>query len=195
MVKLKKTATYAGIAVVSLSLLLGACGQAKDNGNNKNVEHTYKDTTKDDYGFKGTIRKMKTPITVKQEKEFMVYIFATSCPHCAKFKSVINEYAQKKTAMNVYAYDLDNEDDIESVRYFYNLYGNEFQGTPTLLHIKNGELVNEYIGEQPLENIPSKTLDLDSGKNNNKQKSDTSSTSNSGSVSSSQANKLTEGGK
>lgn len=126
------------VMVMIVGMFLTACG-----GNN---------------GFKEGIYDKKEMFTETVEDEFILYYYASSCVHCAKFKPVVNEYSGLENALPIYALDLDasDGDTKEMYEYFVGEKGWDLEGTPTMYHIKNGEAVNKFYGVQELKDIPLK---------------------------------------
>jgi predicted bacteriocin transport accessory protein len=120
--------------LVLVGILLSACGPAFSDG-----VYDKKEMFKEDV-----------------EKEFILYYYATSCVHCSNFKPTVNEYAQLDNALPIYAIDGDDEVTHDIYKYFIEEKGWTLEGTPTMYHIKDGEVVEVYQGVQELKDLPLK---------------------------------------
>lgn len=88
-----------------------------------------------------------------EESEYLIYFYAVTCVHCAKFKPTVKDYFEKEDALPFYAYNLDNDKLFDSAQEVAEKFGIDVQGTPTLAYIKDGVLVDVLVGEQELDNI------------------------------------------
>ena len=149
--KLKKL----GVACVLLSgaLVLTACGST-DKAKEKNTAGVL---VKDNNGYKGTFQNLSKAYDENAAQDYILYLYATSCPHCTNNKKMINEYAVKSDALPIYGYDLDNPANQAIVQGFIDKYGFKFEGTPTTIHIKNGNIENLMIGTQEITAMPVKS--------------------------------------
>lgn len=140
-------------AVLSGALLLGACGSSESANETNDAGVLIKDNN----GYHGTFQNLTKAYDENASTEYLIYLYATSCPHCANNKAMINDYAVKDTALPIYGYDLDNKDTQSVVQGFIDKYGFTFEGTPTTVHIKDGEIANVLVGEQEIGAMPMKT--------------------------------------
>lgn len=141
---------------------------AKDVNNNKESEDLFN---------KVSIKNVEGTKSV--DKEGLLYIYADSCVHCQALKPTIVEYLKKDNALKFKGFNLDkaekveinvNGNKVESVIDRDNLNRTElgkifkkydmvdkFEGTPTLLYIKDGKVSKTYVGDTTkLEDIPVK---------------------------------------
>jgi thioredoxin 1 len=71
---------------------------------------------------------------------YMVDIYSTSCLPCKMLARALDEVAPDNDNINIYKLDIEESGTI------YQRYN--VQSAPTLLFIKNGELVNTMVGAQ-----------------------------------------------
>ncbi|MGQ0417129.1 thioredoxin family protein [Bacillus sp. HC-TM] len=81
---------------------------------------------------------------LKEKKEETVYFYQTSCVHCQKLSPVLVPMAKD---LNVDMKVMD----IEKLDAPWDEY--KIQGTPTIIHFKDGKEVSRISGEQPKEKL------------------------------------------
>ena len=81
---------------------------------------------------------------LKREKEETVYFYQTSCVHCQKLSPVLVPMAKD---LNVDMKVMD----IEKLDAPWDEY--KIQGTPTIIHFKDGKEVSRISGEQPKDKL------------------------------------------
>lgn len=86
-------------------------------------------------------------VDVNVEDEYLAYFMKTSCVHCQKFRPTINEYTKEKGALNVYAFDLDNQDAMKAAGKLVTENKWPVEATPTLIYVKDGKMVAKYEGD------------------------------------------------
>lgn len=113
------------------------------------------------------------------DKEGLFYVYADSCVHCQKLKPTIMSYLEKDNKLPFKSINLDKVKRLKVVvqgqeiqtlvdkdKPERNLLGqvfkkynmmDKFQGTPTLLHIKDGKVKESFVGDgTTLNQIPVK---------------------------------------
>ena len=123
--------------IIGTILVLTACGSSAYIDNSKFINITDADNN----------------LSEVKEDEYLVYYYAVSCVHCANFKSTLKEYLDKEDALNIYAYNLDNDGLHESAKEVAEKFGIAVEGTPTLAYVKDGVLVDVVVGVQELDEI------------------------------------------
>lgn len=86
-------------------------------------------------------------VDVNVEDEYLAYFMKTSCVHCQKFRPTLNDYTKEKGALNVYAFDLDNEDAMKAAGKLVTENKWPVEATPTLIYVKDGKMVAKYQGD------------------------------------------------
>ncbi|KAB2448150.1 thioredoxin family protein [Bacillus thuringiensis] len=81
---------------------------------------------------------------LKEKKEETVYFYQTSCVHCQKLSPVVVPMAKD---LNVDMKVMD----IEKLDAPWDEY--KIQGTPTIIHFKDGKEVSRISGEQPKDKL------------------------------------------
>lgn len=161
------------VLTMTLVVLLGFGGYFIYNGS-KDVNE--KKVSEDIYNKV----KIKTVEETKSiDKEGLLYIYADSCVHCQNLKPTIVEYLKKDDALNFKSMNVDELDSVEidvngekvksvidrenlnrtELGKVFKKYGltDKFEGTPTLVYIKDGKLKNTYVGDSTrVEEIPVK---------------------------------------
>lgn len=128
--------------VMLLALMLVMVGCSNNDTNN---------------GYSEGIIDMKTAIDEKEKEEFILYIYSSTCSHCAKMKPELNKYAEKtEGALPVYAYDLDDTTTHEHVRYFIDNMGVVADGTPTIVYVAEEKIYLNHVGTMAIEDLPVK---------------------------------------
>lgn len=148
---MKKTILLTLIGVLT-AVILSACSGGKYIENEKFTEYVTEE------------------VSLDKEDEFIIYAFARSCAHCSKFKPVLKKYLEKDDALNIYAYDVDDEKTNPFILSLSEELGFKFEGTPTTIYIKDGKLANYFVGTIDLEQIPVKgssvNNDIEKGSSN-----------------------------
>lgn len=81
-------------------------------------------------------------VLTQSEEEYLVFYHSDSCTHCISIKSNIVDFAAgNESNLKIYIINADNVNGL-------NTYG--MTGTPSLLHIKNGEVVDKIAGSSAI---------------------------------------------
>lgn len=88
---------------------------------------------------------------INSKSSYILYVGRAACSHCRNFSTVLKEYIPS-APKTIYYVDLDNSfknissDESQVIQKFMS--DSEVEYTPTLLDMANGEVQNEFVGDQ-----------------------------------------------
>lgn len=94
------------------------------------------------------------------EGEYIVYFMSDECVYCQKFRPVLNEYVSEEGALPIYMFDIEESETLQLLGEFIKKHEGDLsiEGTPTVLYMKDGEILKTYTGLMEKKDIPVKGL-------------------------------------
>lgn len=145
---------FAGVVI--LLLMFGLFMSLNSNGNDKvadknpelmkqyegkKVEDLHQSTIDalKDENYKYVTAPSKVQDMIKDKKDILVYAFSTECVHCKNLTPYMVDIMKQNEMDNVY---------FLNVLEYPNLYSDyKLEGTPTMIHYKDGKEVDRFIGD------------------------------------------------
>ena len=134
---------FGGIIIALFVAIFAVTQMEEKNATSQKIDNPTESKTNgpDYYTNKISFRSSKE---LKREKEETVYFYQTSCVHCQKLSPVLVPMAKD---LNVDMKVMD----IEKLDAPWDEY--KIQGTPTIIHFKDGKEVSRISGEQPKDKL------------------------------------------
>ncbi|MEF7556469.1 thioredoxin family protein [Bacillus thuringiensis] len=128
---MKKMLIFGGIIIVLFAAMFAVAQMEKKNASTNE---------KDYYSNKISLEDLNK--NIEDKKEQTIYFYQTSCVHCQKVSPIVVPLAKD---LNVDMKVID----IENLNEPWDKYN--IQGTPTIIHFKDGKEVSRISGEQSKE--------------------------------------------
>ncbi|AAS39754.1 MULTISPECIES: thioredoxin family protein [Bacillus] len=128
---MKKILIFGGIIIVLFAAMFAVAQMEKKNASTNE---------KDYYSNKISLEDLNK--NIEDKKEQTIYFYQTSCVHCQKVSPIVVPLAKD---LNVDMKVID----IENLNEPWDKYN--IQGTPTIIHFKDGKEVSRISGEQSKE--------------------------------------------
>ncbi|WP_242294080.1 thioredoxin family protein [Bacillus cereus group sp. BfR-BA-01381] len=128
---MKKILIFGGIIIVLFAAMFAVAQMEKKNASTNE---------KDYYSNKISLEDLNK--NIEDKKEQTIYFYQTSCVHCQKISPIVVPLAKD---LNVDMKVID----IENLNEPWDKYN--IQGTPTIIHFKDGKEVSRISGEQSKE--------------------------------------------
>ncbi|HDR7417084.1 TPA: thioredoxin family protein [Bacillus cereus] len=142
---MKKMLIFGGIIIALFAAIFAVTQMEEKNAStSQKIDNaTGSQTDGPDY-YKNKISLSDLQKNLKEKKEETVYFYQTSCVHCQKLSPVVVPMAKD---LNVDMKVMD----IEKLDVPWDEY--KIQGTPTIIHFKDGKEVSRISGEQPKDKL------------------------------------------
>ncbi|PFK18404.1 thioredoxin family protein [Bacillus cereus] len=142
---MKKMLIFGGIIIALFAAIFAVTQMEEKNAStSQKIDNaTGSQTDGPDY-YKNKISLSDLQKNLKEKKEETVYFYQTSCVHCQKLSPVVVPMAKD---LNVDMKVMD----IEKLDAPWDEY--KIQGTPTIIHFKDGKEVSRISGEQPKDKL------------------------------------------
>ncbi|WP_242314510.1 thioredoxin family protein [Bacillus cereus group sp. BfR-BA-01355] len=141
---MKKMLIFGGIIIALFVAIFAVTQMEEKNATSQKIDNpTESKTNVSDY-YTNKISLSDLQKNLKEKKEETVYFYQTSCVHCQKLSPVVVPMAKD---LNVDMKVMD----IEKLDAPWDEY--KIQGTPTIIHFKDGKEVSRISGEQPKDKL------------------------------------------
>ncbi|PRT26222.1 thioredoxin family protein [Bacillus cereus] len=141
---MKKMLIFGGIIIALFVAIFAVTQMEEKNATSQKIDNpTESKTNVSDY-YTNKISLSDLQKNLKEKKEETVYFYQTSCVHCQKLSPVVVPMAKD---LNVDMKVMD----IEKLDVPWDEY--KIQGTPTIIHFKDGKEVSRISGEQPKDKL------------------------------------------
>ncbi|HFJ9283465.1 TPA: thioredoxin family protein [Bacillus toyonensis] len=142
---MKKMLIFGGIIIALFAAIFAVTQMEEKNAStSQKIDNaTGSQTDGSDY-YTNKISLSDLQKNLKEKKEETVYFYQTSCVHCQKLSPVVVPMAKD---LNVDMKVMD----IEKLDAPWDEY--KIQGTPTIIHFKDGKEVSRISGEQPKDKL------------------------------------------
>ncbi|OUB07217.1 thiol reductase thioredoxin [Bacillus thuringiensis serovar yunnanensis] len=141
---MKKMLIFGGIIIALFVAIFAVTQMEEKNTTSQKIDNpTESKTNSSDY-YTNKISLSDLQKNLKEKKEETVYFYQTSCVHCQKLSPVVVPMAKD---LNVDMKVMD----IEKLDAPWDEY--KIQGTPTIIHFKDGKEESRISGEQPKDKL------------------------------------------
>lgn len=141
---MKKMLIFGGIIIALFVAIFAVTQMEKKNATSQKIDNPTESKTNGPDYYTNKISLSDLQKNLKEKKEETVYFYQTSCVHCQKLSPVLVPMAKD---LNVDMKVMD----IEKLDAPWDEY--KIQGTPTIIHFKDGKEVSRISGEQPKDKL------------------------------------------
>ncbi|WP_144514522.1 thioredoxin family protein [Bacillus thuringiensis] len=141
---MKKMLIFGGIIIALFVAIFAVTQMEEKNATSKKIDNPTESKTNGSDYYTNKISLSDLQKNLKEKKEETVYFYQTSCVHCQKLSPVVVPMAKD---LNVDMKVMD----IEKLDAPWDEY--KIQGTPTIIHFKDGKEVSRISGEQPKDKL------------------------------------------
>ncbi|HFT5903782.1 TPA: thioredoxin family protein [Bacillus cereus] len=142
---MKKMLIFGGIIIALFAAIFAVTQMEEKNAStSQKIDNTTGSQTDGPDYYTNKISLSDLQKNLKEKKEETVYFYQTSCVHCQKLSPVVVPMAKD---LNVDMKVMD----IEKLDAPWDEY--KIQGTPTIIHFKDGKEVSRISGEQPKDKL------------------------------------------
>ncbi|MEB4816887.1 thioredoxin family protein [Bacillus thuringiensis] len=141
---MKKMLIFGGIIIALFVAIFAVTQMEEKNATSQKIGNPTESKTNGSDYYTNKISLSDLQKNLKEKKEETVYFYQTSCVHCQKLSPVVVPMAKD---LNVDMKVMD----IEKLDAPWDEY--KIQGTPTIIHFKDGKEVSRISGEQPKDKL------------------------------------------
>lgn len=141
---MKKMLIFGGIIIALFVAIFAVTQMEEKNATSQKIDNPTESKTNGSDYYTNKISLPDLQKNLKEKKEETVYFYQTSCVHCQKLSPVVVPMAKD---LNVDMKVMD----IEKLDAPWDEY--KIQGTPTIIHFKDGKEVSRISGEQPKDKL------------------------------------------
>lgn len=148
---MKKNIYISIVGIIILALILTVVAKPKENESVEvKKEQVVKEVKQESYEVQEFKNINELKRKVEGEESVVLYLFGNTCPHCIKYKPVLDDMVEKHK-VKVYSFDIFIEQNNKDFKELLtnNTYGlKDIEYVPMMIVFKNGEMVELFGAEQ-----------------------------------------------